>query len=390
MEGVFAVNKPAGATSRFVLDRVNRALSATPLFQDAMQQLQDKRKECGGRRWKTTKLKMGHGGTLDPLAEGVLVIGVGAGTKTLGEYTNGSTKKYECVGLLGGGTTTGDSEGDLIQTAANDFVTREMLDATVPKMVGTVDQTPPIFSALKMDGKPLYEYAREGLPLPRAIKAREVKIHEIVLKDDCLSTDHDWRFLESARDAEGNSLVAQLEGNPTLNDHPVPYAREWLASQSEGPPQTAPRPAPEGAYAGEDYRAPLIHFDARVSSGTYIRSLLSDFARAVGSAAYMVKLVRWSQGEWDLSRNVFEVTDFELYKQAIWGPVLQKVLASADVDVRAEMAAQIALHPEAVKTEEELAAERAEEAAKLEQIAAKRAERDANPKSKRRKYNKRQ
>lgn len=396
MEGVFAINKPPGATSRFVLDRVNRALSNTPIFQESLQKLQDSRKECGGRRWRTTKLKMGHGGTLDPLAEGVLVIGVGNGTKTLGEYTNGSIKMYECVGLLGGSTTTGDSEGELIQKTANDFITNDLLEETRQKMVGTIDQTPPIFSALKMDGKPLYEYARQGLPLPRAIKSREVSVYDIQLKDDCLAREHEYKFLKSQLDEDGETLVTKLAKNPTLDDHPVPYAREWLVkAKEEGKSvETEPvHPITEGSnYEADDYRAPIIHFDAKVSSGTYIRSLLSDFGRAMGSSSYMVKLVRWNQAEWDLKKNVFEVDDFEKYKPEIWVPVMKKVFENHDVDVRKEIEEQIKLHPEGVKTADELAADKAEEDAKLEQIAAKRTERDQNSKgkrgnNKRKKYN---
>lgn len=387
MEGVFAINKPPGATSRFVLDRVNRVLSNTPIFQESIQQLQDSRKECGGRRWRTTKLKMGHGGTLDPLAEGVLVIGVGSGTKTLGEYTNGSVKMYECVGLLGGSTTTGDSEGELIQKSANDFITTDILNETRDKMVGVIDQTPPIFSALKMDGKPLYEYARQGLPLPRAIKSREVNVYDIQLKDDCLSTNHDYRFLKSQLDEDGETLVTKLSKNPTLNDHPVPYAREWLLKAKEEGKSVETEPlhlVPDGVdYESDEYRAPIIHFDAKVSSGTYIRSLLSDFGRAMGSSSYMVKLVRWNQGEWDLKKNVFEVDDFEKYKPVIWVPVMKRVFENHDVDVRKEMDEQIKLHPEGVKTAEELADDKAKEELKLEQIAAKRNDREQNKKGKR-------
>lgn len=359
MDGVFAINKQSGATSRAVLDQLNRILSSSKVSQESLQKLQNIRKQSQGKqrikKWKTTKLKMGHGGTLDPLASGVLVIGVGAGTKKLGDYTNGSVKKYECVGLLGGSTTTGDSEGELLLKTEVDHITKQLLEETKERMLGTLDQTPPIFSALKMDGKRLYEYAREGLPLPRQIKTREVKIVDMDIKDDTLNKEHNYIFLKSEVDENGKTLAEQLANNPTLNDHPVPFSREWKKDHNDDKllPLEMRIIKDSKIYEDNEYRAPLLHFDATVSSGTYIRSLLSDIGRAVGSSAYMVKLVRWKQAEWDLNKNVFEMDDFLKYGEEIWAPVLEKVLKSknGDVNVREEMEKAIKAHPEAVKTD---------------------------------------
>ena len=199
MDGVFAINKKSGVTSRQVVDQINRILSNSTSGNKSLDQLKNARNESNGkqrlRKWKTSKLKMGHGGTLDPLASGVLVIGVGSGTKKLGEYTNGSVKRYECIGLLGGSTTTGDSEGELLLKTEVDHVTMELLEKTRDRMIGTLDQTPPIFSALKMDGKRLYDYAREGLPLPREIKSREVKIIDLNYKQDTLTNIHELSLI---------------------------------------------------------------------------------------------------------------------------------------------------------------------------------------------------
>lgn len=359
MDGVFAINKHSGATSRTVLDQINRILSASSVSQKSLKNLQDVRNKTLGKqrmkKWKTNKLKMGHGGTLDPLASGVLVIGVGSGTKKLGEYTNGSVKKYECVGLLGGSTTTGDSEGELLLKAKVDHITKDLIDKTRERMIGTLDQTPPIFSALKMDGKRLYEYARDGLPLPRQIKSREVKIYDLDVKDDSLSTDHDYVFIKSEVDENGKTLAEQLANNPTLNDHKVPFAKEWVDKNKDNKelPLDMSTIEDSDVYENDEYRAPLLHFDATVSSGTYIRSLLSDMGRCVGSTAYMVKLIRWKQAEWELNKNVFEMSDFTNYGEAIWAPVLEKVLNSenGNVDVREEMEKSIKEHPEAVKTQ---------------------------------------
>lgn len=350
MDGIFSINKPSGVTSRLCLDKINRILSNASCSKEALDKLRDSRKQANGKsrkKWLTRKLKMGHGGTLDPLASGVLVIGVGSGTKKLGDFTNGSTKVYECVGLLGGSTTTGDSEGELLQKTENDFVTKKILEDTRKKFIGTLDQTPPIFSALKMDGKPLYEYAREGKPLPRAIKSREVKVYDFTLGDDCLSTSHDYRFLKSQIDEDGKTLVEKLSGNPTLDDHRVSFSREYLtkAKAENLPTEADPTKLLQDTnkYSSDEYRAPIIHFTSTVSSGTYIRSLVSDFGRSMGTSSYMVKLIRARQAEWELSKNVFEMEDFEKYGEEVWAPVLMKVLTEgSEVNVRKEMDLAIA------------------------------------------------
>lgn len=361
MDGVFAINKPSGATSRTVLDQINRVLSKSSTSQESLKKLQNVRNQTLGKqrikKWKTNKLKMGHGGTLDPLASGVLVIGVGSGTKKLGDYTNGSVKRYECVGLLGGSTTTGDSEGELLLKTEVDHVTRELLDKCKERMVGTLDQTPPIFSALKMDGKRLYDYAREGLPLPRQIKSREVTIHDLEIKDDTLSKEHDYIFLKSEVDETGKTISEQLANNPTLNDHEVPFSREWKAKNPDNKelPLKMKIIEDKNVYEDESYRAPLLHFTSTVSSGTYIRSLLSDIGRCVGSSSYMVKLIRSKQAEWELNKNVFEMEDFTNYGEEVWAPVLFKVLESkgGNIDVRKEMEKSIALNHKEKKEEEE-------------------------------------
>ena len=372
MDGVFAINKKSGVTSRQVVDQINRILSNSTSGNKSLDQLKNARNESNGkqrlRKWKTSKLKMGHGGTLDPLASGVLVIGVGSGTKKLGEYTNGSVKRYECIGLLGGSTTTGDSEGELLLKTEVDHVTMELLEKTRDRMIGTLDQTPPIFSALKMDGKRLYDYAREGLPLPREIKSREVKIIDLNYKQDTLTNIHEYKFIKSQVDETGRSLSEQLAKNPTLNDHKIPFAKEWTEKHPDDKELPLEmRPVKDSsAYESDDYRAPLLHFESTVSSGTYIRSLLSDIGRCVGSSAYMVDLVRLKQAQWDMSKNVFEMEDFTNYREEIWAPVLQKVLTSdnGEVNVREEMKKAIKEHPEAVKSDkeiEELETEREEE-----------------------------
>ena len=90
------------------------------------------------------------------------------------------------------------------------------------KFIGDIKQTPPIFSALKVNGKPLYEYARKGLPLPTNIKVRDVTVNNItVIKEDSLKTDHKFTKLESELDENGVPKEHGLKDNPTLNDSPL-------------------------------------------------------------------------------------------------------------------------------------------------------------------------
>ncbi|KAH3671577.1 hypothetical protein OGAPHI_000280 [Ogataea philodendri] len=342
MDGVFAINKPSGVTSANFLTRVNKIFNESENFKPALDEIRNdlERNKPKGykRRLRQLKVKMGHGGTLDPLAQGVLIVGVGAGTKKLGDYLNGSVKVYEAEALFGGSTTTGDSEGQLLSISGTDHITKELLAQTAQRFVGHLQQTPPIFSALKMEGMPLYEYARRGLPLPRKIEPREVQVYELQVADDSLSTDHGYEFLKSEIDEDGTALVDKLSGNPTLNDHHVTFSNEYMEKcKADSSLSSEPEPVHEIKEVPENFKAPLLHFTSKVSSGTYIRSLISDIGRAVGSSSYMVKLVRHKQAEWDLKKNVFEIEDFENNDAKVWGTVLMKVFEKGgSVNVREE------------------------------------------------------
>lgn len=285
-------------------------------------------------RAKNLKVKIGHGGTLDPLASGVLVIGVGSGTKKLQYYLGQCRKTYKAKALLGLSTTTGDSEGEIITQNEISHITKDMIKDAAQMFSGDIKQTPSIYSALKVNGKPLYEYAREGIPLPKAIKVRDVKIHSIeVFDDDLLSTDHEFTKLQSQLDENGVPKEHALMNNPTLNDSPLYFSTQYLErAEQEGLPKEVgkPRQLKDGESLPE--KLPIFSFEADVSSGTYIRSLISDIGRAVESSAYMVELIRTEQSEWKLGKNVFSMEDFQK-DERIWGPVLKKVLDSKGEDV---------------------------------------------------------
>jgi tRNA pseudouridine55 synthase len=128
---------------------------------------------------KHLKIKrVGHAGNLDPMGEGVLVVGIGKATRFL-EFIMNETKEYRVKVKFGILTTTLDSEGEVIQEMPVPTLDREKLLSVLAQFQGEIEQVPPSFSAIKFEGKRLYEYAREGVFL--VPKPRKVKIHKIDL-----------------------------------------------------------------------------------------------------------------------------------------------------------------------------------------------------------------
>lgn len=152
VHGVLLLDKAAGHSSNDVLIKAKRLLNAQ---------------------------KAGHTGTLDPFATGLLPLCFGEATKFAQDLLE-ADKTYEALVHLGIVTSTGDTEGEVLSTAEV-TVTLEKIEAVLPKFRGPLDQVPPMHSALKRDGKPLYEYARAGITLER--EARRVTIHELELLD---------------------------------------------------------------------------------------------------------------------------------------------------------------------------------------------------------------
>lgn len=125
--------------------------------------------------------KAGHTGTLDPFASGLLPVCFGEATKFAG-YQLAADKAYEATLRLGRTTTTGDPEGDVL-TESPVNVTEPMVRAALKLFIGPIDQCPPMFSAIKLQGRPLYELARKGVEVPRL--PRPVVIHQLELIEYC-------------------------------------------------------------------------------------------------------------------------------------------------------------------------------------------------------------
>ena len=163
VEGVLVVDKPLGVTSHDVVARVRRIVGSKP-----------------GRRGKRKGPKVGHAGTLDPDASGVLVVCIGRATKLV-PYLQASQKTYDARMRLGRTTDTLDNEG--VETSRTDasHITEEMVCEALHAFVGDIEQIPPMVSAVKVDGERLYEKARRGEEVER--KPRPVTIHDIVMAD---------------------------------------------------------------------------------------------------------------------------------------------------------------------------------------------------------------
>ena len=151
INGVLLLDKPLGFSSNQALQKV---------------------------KWLYQAAKAGHTGSLDPLATGLLPICLGEATK-FSHFLLDADKSYRALIRLGGTTTTADAEGEVL-TRAEVNVDQAQLEQVLQRFVGDIVQVPPMYSALKHEGKALYEYARAGVDIER--KGREVTIHEIVLE----------------------------------------------------------------------------------------------------------------------------------------------------------------------------------------------------------------
>jgi len=159
VNGILVLDKPAGMTSNKALQKVKHLFNAQ---------------------------KAGHTGSLDPLATGVLPLCLGEATK-VSHYLLDANKRYRAKCILGAVTTTGDSDGDIIAHRPVPELSENELLALLSSFEGAQMQTPPMYSALKHNGRPLYEYARKGIEIER--KSRPITLFDIILIDYSITSD---------------------------------------------------------------------------------------------------------------------------------------------------------------------------------------------------------
>lgn len=352
-------------------------------------------KESGGqfRRRKAEKkasqVKIGHGGTLDPLATGVLILGIGSGTKLLPQFLD-CTKTYETTVVFGASSDTYDRVGRILSKRPYDHITREKAEAAIQAFKGKQTQIPPLYSALKMNGKPLYEYAREGKPIPREIEGREVDVLEIELMEWYEPGKHTHRWPTEEAEASERNLAEQVwrvkkaqetskkltpeekqqddqaiaahesfkkkfeeRQDQLIRDSPVPSPKGrhgGYASSSQTPPSKAMMSGalgslPQPAYSNRgsnlvpdspaentpppwsDEGPPAAKIRLKVTSGFYVRSFCHDLGAKLDSAALMAELCRVRQSDFTVGGpNCLEYDDL-VKGEAVWGPQVANMLA---------------------------------------------------------------
>ncbi|HEX8583323.1 MAG TPA: tRNA pseudouridine(55) synthase TruB [Allosphingosinicella sp.] len=241
MHGWLVIDKPVGPGSTDIVSKVKRAL------------------RDGGY----PKVKIGHGGTLDPLASGVLPVALGEATKLAGRMLD-ADKVYDFTIGFGAETDTLDAEGAVVATSEV-RPTLAQVEAVLGRFTGPIEQVPPIYSALKVGGKRAYDLARAGAEVE--MKARAVTIHA----------------LEILPGTGRGTVRSMVEGGLCVAPSPLHHS----------PSASGPPPLP-----GEDLES--ITLRARVSKGTYIRSLARDIAYALDTVGHVTMLRRLKAGPFTL------------------------------------------------------------------------------------------
>lgn len=333
------MNKPKGGSSADAIRRVQQVFKKSSHFAGPLQLEEAARQKESGRQKQKRRgkrgspdIKMGHGGTLDPMATGVLVLGINGGTKHL-QHALDDQKSYECVALFGCSTDTYDAEGKITRRAPYKHITEEAVQEALKAFRGSIMQKPPIYSALHQGGMRLYEYARMGKPLPTEIKARPVVVHSMEMLD--FTTDHTWEFPMEELSAHDQVVGRALTEMQAIGPDGTKIGEKRSCEEEEGPGSPAKKVKLETtveASAGKSLseapaRPPQVEDGSRpaavsirmtVGSGFYVRSLVYDLGEALGSAAHMVKLVRTSQGDFELGKNVIEWEDLMNEDISVW------------------------------------------------------------------------
>lgn len=318
------------------------------------------------------------------MATGVLIVGVGNGTKSLQGFLDGS-KTYDTTMLFGAATDTYDSEGKIVKRAPYEHVTRAMVEEALKGFRGPIMQKPPLFSALRVQGKRLYEYAREGKEVPVEIQERPVTVSELEILEWMEPGTHGFDFpereaeqvekdiadkllpgkktaekeeaeaeagavngddkeqdLKRKREEEGENAVSadeislpkrakqdsEIAAAEDAQPAPIaPATRTEQAAPTTTTTTSAPAPTETSPTTAQKppCQAPAARIRMTVSSGFYVRSLCHDLGAAVDSLGFMVALARTRQSEFEVGKNVLEYDDLALGEE-IWGPKIVGML----------------------------------------------------------------
>ena len=254
IDGILLLDKPKEVTSNQALQKVKQLFSAS---------------------------KVGHTGSLDPLATGLLPLCFGEATK-FSQFLLNADKTYSVSACLGIRTSTGDAEGEVIESRPVLNYSTDQLEAILSTFRGTISQIPPMFSALKHKGRPLYKLARQGIVVERS--PRTVTIHSL-------------RLLES-NNTEKNSSTKKInsqqldfcQGAEKMSNRNVYNIHEDCElSSNAGKNSSAKR---------------ILNLEIRCSKGTYIRTLIEDIGEALGCGAYVTDLRRLSVANYHAEQMV--------------------------------------------------------------------------------------
>ena len=305
------------------------------------------------------------------MATGVLLVGVGKGTKQLQPFLE-CTKEYEATVLFGATTDTYDILGKVLGRAPYNHLTEDMVESALQHFRGKIMQRPPIYSALRIQGKRLYKYAREGKEIPAEIQERPVEARKLEIIDWMNGDDHGYEIVsEEAREedkviadkvlhlsevaiaseaaahddagnnpkecASGSKRRRELdEGENGIVDKTPISKRQAIDPQFtiSGAQQTSDggslkSVSTESHVYGTQKRPPAVKLRMTVTSGFYVRSLSHDLGKHIGSLGVMSELVRTRQGDFELGHNVLEYSDFRRSEE-IWAPKIERMLEEWD------------------------------------------------------------